>query len=80
MATSGENFSREKRKQIKNTCTSVTGIVDEVYSDIATHNKWGLKFGRTRDFGNVTDRSISSDSLLHACRMRYIDTSWNQHF
>lgn len=35
MAASGENFGREKRKQIKNTCTSVTGIVDEVYSDIA---------------------------------------------
>lgn len=25
-----ENFRREKGKQIKNTCTSVTGIVDEV--------------------------------------------------
>lgn len=39
MATSAENFGREKRKQIKNTCTSVTGIADEVYTDIATHNK-----------------------------------------
>lgn len=58
MATSGENLGREKRKQIKNTCTSVAGIVDEVYSDIATHNKWGLKFGRPRDFENVTDRSL----------------------
>lgn len=39
MATSDENLSSENRKQIKNTCTSVTGIVDEVYTEIATHNK-----------------------------------------
>lgn len=69
MATSAENFGREKRKQIKNTCTSVTGIADEVYTDIATHNKWGLKFGRTRDYENVTDWSPTltvNTRLLHA--------------
>lgn len=51
MARSGENFRGKWRKQIKNTCTSVTGIVDEVYTDIATHNKWGLSLARTRDCG-----------------------------
>lgn len=51
MARSGENFRGKWLKQIKNTCTSVTGIVDEVYTDIATHNKWGLSLARTRDCG-----------------------------
>ena len=71
MARSGENLGSENRKQFKNTCTSVTGIVDEVYTEIATHNKWGLKFCRPRDFENVTDLSLTNfdSSNIHASRM-----------
>lgn len=70
MARSGENFRGNWRKQIKNTCTSVTGIVDEVYTDIATHNKWGLSLARTRDCGKRHWQIIFIWQFLHACRMR----------
>lgn len=69
MATSGQNLGGEKRKQIKNTCTSVTGIVDEVDFDIATHNKWGLKFGEDT-WLRKRHRSITYIwQLQHACHM-----------